>query len=92
MSTWKRGQQLASTFSMIIEGLETISKLTATTVDDKAVAVLQSIAKAIDVLKAGVDGHMSIEACEGALAELRSHLHATDAVADAQLHERFPTG
>jgi hypothetical protein len=59
---------------MVIDGLETISKLTATTVDDKAVAVLHAIAQA-------VEAGPGVAEMPATTAEPLARLHAVDALA-----------
>lgn len=70
-------------------GLGLISKLTANTLDDKAVDILAGIREVLRTIEAGTTGKVSVEACQLALTALGDQIAANDAAADARLHEKF---
>jgi len=88
---WKFGKKLADAFGLTMEALDVISKLTASVSDDKAVDTLKAVASVVETLRAGFEGKISLEACEHALADLRSRLVDNDDVADAMLADKFPS-
>jgi hypothetical protein len=90
--SWNFGRKLTSMFGLVVEALETISKLTATTSDDRAVDALRAIGAVVETLKAGFEGKISLEACEHAMADLRAQLAGNDALADEALADKFPAG
>lgn len=77
-------------FGLVIDALDTISKLTATTKDDQAVDALRAIGRVVETLKSGFEGKISLEACDHALAELRSQFKHNDVLADQALADKFP--
>lgn len=89
---WKQGKDLVDMLSLLVQAIDTISKLTRTTADDRAAAVLKAIATAVTTVKAGVEGRVSVEAAELALEDLTTHLAHNDAAADRALQDKFDLG
>ena len=90
--SWTQGVDLARMFHLVVETIGAISRLTSTTKDDDAPAVLKAIGEAVKTLKAGVAGKISVEAAEESLAQLRSRLKTHDDKADADLAAKFDRG
>lgn len=82
-------RKAADLYEKAIEVLETVSKLTANTVDDKAIVVLKAIHAATNKALAGFEGKLSFKDIDKAIKILVDKIKSNDAIADEALKEKF---
>lgn len=84
-------RQAADFYDMAVRLLEEISKLTASTKDDKAVEILKAVSVAVNTALAGFNGKITLKAVHKELDKLKTHIAKNDEKADKLVHDRFDT-